>query len=164
MAINSVSARISGVSSLSNNDVVSFLGLYDSYSNQIYLSVNANEEFRKNYPSQKSKIEELAPYTTAAFPSAGRIVPASDPVDTGVVVNSLSMVITGRVSFDDNTQDDFSFEVRDDGNVYDHTGELGREVWKTAFGDTPAINTIGNAVLTALYSTEADPIAVTITS
>lgn len=164
MEINSVSARISGVAGLSDNSTATFLGLYDSYSKQIHLSVDANVEFRKNYPSQKTKIESLAPYTIAAFPTTGRIIPASDPTDTGLVVDSLSMVITGRVSFDNNTHDDFSFEIRDDGSIYDHTGDKGREIWKTAFGDTPAVNTIGAAVLTALYSTEADPIAVTIAS
>lgn len=164
MAVSSVVLRVSGVVSLSDDTIRQFLGLYDQESNSVIYSVDANTGFRANFPSKKTEIEALAPYDIAQFPTRGQIVAGGDPADEGLVVTSLAMVITGRVAEDDDTYEDFSYEVRDDGSVYNHTPVEGNAAWEAAFGFSGDANTVAAAIFSTLYSTEADPIAVSLTT
>jgi hypothetical protein len=162
MAVRSVILRVSGNVGLSDNSIRTFLGLFDQETGLVSFSIDANEAFRANYPSKKEEIEALNPYLASVFPTVGQVVPASDPVDEGLVVDSLAMVITGRVAYDDNTQKDFSYEVRDDGSVFAHEAEEGDVAWADAFGVDSTPNTAAEAILTYLYSAVGDEIAVNI--
>lgn len=164
MAVSSIVLRISGNVALSDNSVKTFLGLYDG--NVVSILVDDEESFRVNYPSKKSEIVALDPYSAVKFPTKGKIVPASDPVDSGNVVSSLAMLITGRVAYDDNSYQDFAYEVSGDGTVTNHVtyGGEGNEAWEEAFGVDALGNTVAESILSSLYSSEADPISVSVTS
>ena len=164
MEVISVILRISGNLGLSDDSNRTFLGLLDSEANSISFSVDANEAFRANYPTKKSEVEALRPYLIEAFPVRGQIVPGSDPVDEGLTVDSLAMVITGRVAYNNNTQKDFSYEVRDDGSVYAHEQEEGDVAWEDAFGYEGGANVAVEFILSTLYSTVDDSINVEITT
>jgi hypothetical protein len=170
MAINKFSLRISGVAALEDETNATFLGLYDSVSGQSIISVDGNTGFRKNYPSKKAEVEDLAIYDDSNFGSgAGAVTPASDPVDAGDVVRSLSMVITGRVAFDDETHQDFVYEVRDTGDVYNALHEGSNNAWAAIAADLSsdaglAARAVIEGILTQLYSSDSDPIAVTLSS
>ena len=164
MKPTSIILRVSGTLGLSDNSVRTFFGIIDSEADSIVFSVGANEAFRANYPTKKSEIELLRPYLVEAFPTIGRIVPGNDPIDEGLVVDSLSMVITGRVAYDDNSHKDFSYEVRDDGNVYAYDFEEGDEACKDAFGFDGLSNTASEFIFSTLYSTKEDPIKVVVTT
>jgi hypothetical protein len=166
--VSSFYLRISGTAGVSNDTNATFLALYDSVSGQTSISINGNEEFRKNYPSKKSEIEDLAPYDAAVFASSGRVTVSSDPSDSALTVSSFTMVITGRVAYTDNTTKDFSFEIRDDGNVYNHQSVESNEAWLSIAGTGEDTATTTRAVITtvleSLYSDTGDAITVTLTS
>jgi len=109
------------------------------------------------YPSKKEQVESLVPYTI----SGGTVTPASDPTDSSIAVTSVSMVISGEVAFADNSIKSYEFEIRDDNNVYNHSGEEGNEAWLALADDSTAKSLI-EQIFTALYSSENDPITVTI--
>lgn len=165
MEVTSVVFRISGNLGLSDNSTRTFLGQLEqdgpSKRDILNISFDANEAFRANFPTKKEEIEALSPYSATIFP-AGQIVPSGDPVDAGLVVNSLSMVMTGRVTYSNNTQKDFSYEVRDDGSVYAHEAEEGDVAWADAFGPLGGPKIVAEIILTTLYSAMDDSITVTL--
>lgn len=155
MTISSFTLRISGNASLEDNTVVSFLENWDS--NNLGDLPQSNLSFRVLYPSKKSEVEALVPYVIVG----GQVVPSADPTAAPVPVSSVSMVITGKVAYTDNSSQSFSFEVRDDGSVYNHTGQEGEDAW-LAMAEDPTANALMAQMFTALYSTDEDPITVAI--
>ena len=155
MVVTSFTLRISGVAALETGSSVSFLENWDSRVQGEL--VGSNISFRTNYPSKKSEIESLVPYTI----EGGQIVPSSDPTDSPIAVTSVSMVISGQVAYDDNSSGSFEFEVRDDGSVFNHTGVDGEDAW-IALAEDPTASTIIEQMFTDLYSTDEDPITVAI--
>ena len=170
MSVTSFILRASGNVALSDNSNETFLALYNPFGDDFSLSVNGNEAFRINYPSKKSEIEGMDIYSAASVLSEGAIAISSDPSDSGVVVSSLAMVVTGRVTFSDNTQHDFSYEVRDDGSVYNHVeyDDEGNEAWASIAGEVEDTAAATKEIVTNffenLYSTDADPITITLTT
>jgi hypothetical protein len=155
MTISSFTLRISGNASLEDNTVVSFLENWDS--NNLGDLPQSNLSFRVLYPSKKSEVEALVPYVIVG----GQVVPSADPTASPVDVSSVSMVITGKVAYADNSIQSFSFEVRDDGSVYNHTGQEGEDAW-LAMAEDPTANALMAQMFTALYATNEDPITVAI--
>jgi len=157
MAVKSFTLRVSGNASLEDNSVVSFLENWDSrFAGDL---PDSNVSFRVLYPSKKDEVESLVPYTI----EGGKIVPSDDPTASALDVVSVSMVISGDVSLDDNTIKSFEFEVRDDGSVFNHTGSDGEEAWLEIATDATS-KTIIEQMFTDLYATSTDPITVDIVS
>lgn len=155
MTVSSFTLRVSGNASLANDNVVSFLENWDS--NVLSELPDSNLSFRALYPFQKEEVESLVPYTI----SGGTVTPASDPTDAAVAVTSVSMVISGEVAFENNTVKSFEFEIQEDGSVYNHTGTEGEEAWVALAEDSTA-NSLIAQIFTTLYSSDDDPIMVTV--
>lgn len=168
MSVTSFILRASGNVAMSDNSNKTFLALYNPFGDGFSLSVDGNEAFRANFPSKKSEIEAMDIFDAAAILSNGAITVSKDPDDEGLVVSSLSMVVTGRVTFDDNTHNDFSYEVRDDGNVYNHVEfeDEGNEAWLAIAGPVEDTAAATKAIIIDLfenlYSTDVDPIVVSL--
>lgn len=156
MTVSKFTIRVSGNASLADDRIVSFLKNWDS--SVLGDLPDSNLSFRYLYPSQKTKVESLTPYTI----SSGTVTPSGDPTDSAVAVTAVSMVISGEVAFEDNTVKSFEFEIQEDGNVYNHFGTEAEEAW-TALAENSTANAIIDQIFTELYSTDDDPISITIT-
>jgi hypothetical protein len=111
MGIKNFTMNISGVVAESNNNVSSFGVWFDSQSKA--LLTGSEDAFVAVFGSKSAIITSLLSKFSPATISF--TYPTSS-----LVVNSFTMVVSGVVAYTDNTVESFSFEVRDDGNVYKH--------------------------------------------